>query len=308
MPYWYFPDDDDDNNNDNVRRDPFGRPAIGPRGRSERLPHHQPGAEVNIPIHLSVNDNPRIRASSTGARPQPNLIPSDIDKGFVREVADQRAKLDLLEEENQRLQRQVYYEKAYNARRREAQQSSGLDADLINRLAGLNVLGNNDPSRYPGAYDSTWRHRLEDDRLREEERRKQLQAQFEADQRRAEKEEQEIIDRAELKRRDKEATAKLERARLIAEEKARIEQEKQDQKAQREKILFEEEQRRAKEKEEKEQTRLRVLAEEKERVRKEKEKADKEEEEFHAKVRERFVKAGMLKIALVSLSKAKNTN
>ena len=281
---------------------------------------HQP-AEDNITIKnfLGVPQQARQRSSSTGAQPQPNVVfvqqpasrspsrerrrhhdsSSDEDdyrgrkhrgkspyRGGNVDLAIKMAKLELMEEKQQR---------------------HSMDPILAEKIARLEQLEKRKESELE---EAALLARIEDRKRKEKlaieanilEYKERLRKESEAEEAAILAAEQKRLRReAELKAETERLTMlaktkaekeKAETARIIAEAKAKAEQDREKAKEERRQILLEEKLREEKEKKEREELRKKILAEEEERIAKEKAKKKKEEDEFQQKVKERFMKAG----------------
>ncbi|KAJ9662598.1 hypothetical protein H2198_001270 [Neophaeococcomyces mojaviensis] len=270
------------------------------------------------------NYRPRRRAHSRRRSPL-----RDKGEQISTETACKLARLELIESQKEIISAATAEKLAELKFLKEQEKKEDLSPAIAAKLAELEVLKRR---REWEGEEATFIAKMEEKERREKEKRRQLILEYEKEKEEREKAEQEMIAKAEAKRQKKEAKIKAEKQRVLmeerqrvtneaaeakeerrrilaeerrkeeeaeeerkrilkeAEEKARIAKEKAE--AERKRILLEEEERKKKEKEEAEALRKRILAEEEERVKKEKAKKKKEEDEFQARMREKFLRAG----------------
>lgn len=269
-----------------VNRDPARSPA-----RRERVYHANSFAapepeNIIIENNLAVPQLVRPRASSTGARPAPNLI-------YVQQPVSR----DPSRERHKHYHRRYEYSESdsdTSSHRRRHRKKSGetMDAEMMKKFAKLELLEDESRRKTEKQREETLLLEYKEKMRKQEEAEEAAIAQAEARRLKKEAERKAEQERLILLEKEKASLEKAERMRIIAEEKQRMEREKKEAERERERIILEEELKKKKAKEEHEALRLRILAEEEERVAKEKAKKKKEEEEFQQKVKERFMKAG----------------
>lgn len=292
------------------------RPAASPRRvvRPAGYHHHSYGApasdggpEIVIENTLGVPQQPRARASSTGAAPQPQFL---YVTNPPREKSRERTKHHYHHYSSESSDDDSSYRSSgrKHSRRRS---SSRYDDDLAKKMAELELLKSQQYGYTRDKEEAAILARIEERKRQERRNEERMLLEYQEKQRQEELEQQKLLAEAEIKRlkkeaemkaetdrlvamqKDKAAREKAERERVIAEAKARALEEEREAKEERKRIIAEEEARKRKDKEEKEELRKRILAEEVDRKKKEKEKAEREEEEFQQKVKEKFMRAGM---------------